>query len=258
MSCTGWTRRREPRDAGPFPGTSAATRSFPTGRARWWRCGSGFSRSTSADGAITLLADPPFDPRTHRFNETGIDPAGRLWLGEMADPLPGTDVPPRKGLLHSWTRADGLKTFEVGAYTANGFAWDARGETFMLAHTREGHVERIAFDPGRGALGERALFVRIDPAIGQPDGGAFDGEGFYWVAIHKGGRLHRYAPDGTLDRVVRLPVDNPTMPAFAGRDLDVLYLTSATHGKLAGRPHEGGLFRLQPRVRGRAATPFGS
>ena len=117
-----------------------------------------------ADGAITLLADPPFDPRTHRFNESGIDPAGRLWLGEMADPLAGTDVPPRKGLLHSWTRADGLKTFEVGAYTANGFAWDGRGDTFMLAHTREGRIEAIAFDAASGTLGDRRTFVRVDPA----------------------------------------------------------------------------------------------
>ncbi len=217
---------------------------------------SGLFEMDFARGRLTHLADPPFDPRTHRFNESGIDPAGRLWLGEMADPLPGVELPPTKGRLHSFTRAGGLVTHEIGAYTANGFAWSGDGKTFMLAHTEEGQIEAIAFDAAAGTLGLRRVFARIDPKIGQPDGATFDGEGYYWIAIHKGGRLHRYAPDGTLDRVVRFPVDNPTMPAFVGPDLDVMYVTSATHGNGDAARHEGGLFRFRPDVAGQAIAPF--
>jgi sugar lactone lactonase YvrE len=59
-----------------------------------------------------------------------------------------------------------------------------------------------------------------------------------------------------LAREVLLPIDNPTMVAFAGAGLDVLYITSATHGR-PGKPHEGGLFRFCPGVRGRPRPLFG-
>lgn len=34
-----------------------------------------------ASGGLTPVAAPPYDPKTHRFNESGCDPTGRLWLG---------------------------------------------------------------------------------------------------------------------------------------------------------------------------------
>ncbi|WP_299820627.1 SMP-30/gluconolactonase/LRE family protein [uncultured Jannaschia sp.] len=218
---------------------------------------SGIHRLDLRTNEVALLVEPPFDPRTHRFNECGIDPAGRLWLGEMFDPLPGIDAEPTSGPLHSFTLANGLVTHDVKARTANGFAWSADGTAFMLAHTNEDVIERIAFDVDAGTLGHRSVFARVDPQIGQPDGACFDAEGYYWTALHGGGRLHRYAPDGTLDRVIRLPVDDPTMPTFGGPALDVLYVTTACHGRADGDSHAGGLFRLRPGQRGRPTPPFG-
>ena len=69
--------------------------------------------------------------------------------------------------------------------------------------------------------------------------------------MHGGGCLYRYAPDGRLDRIVTLPVQNPTMMAFCGPDLCDLYVTSATHGK-PSKPHEGGIFRMHV---GRSRSP---
>ena len=200
-------------------------------------------------GETERMAEPPFDPRTHRFNESGVDPAGRLWLGTMFDPEPGVDAEPEAGPLVSWSLSEGLVIRDASALTANGFAWSADGGRFYLAHTVEGWIEAIDFDAATGALGARRRFVSVDPETGQPDGGTIDAEGFYWSAIHKGGRLHRYAPDGRLDCEVALPIRNPTMMAFAGEGLDALYVTSATHGK-EGAPHEGGLWRLDAGVRG--------
>ena len=208
-------------------------------------------------GGLTCLVDAPFDPRTHRFNETGCDPDGRLWIGTMYDPPDAYVAEPAAGPLYSFAPAEGLRRHDVRALTANGFAWSADGRGFYAADTDAGTIERRAFDAAAGRVGDAERFAAIDPSLGQPDGAALDAEGGYWCAVHGGGRLHRYTPDGRLERAVLLPVDCPTKPVFAGPELDVMYVTSATHGKADARPHEGALLRFRPGVRGAPAFAYG-
>ena len=111
-----------------------------------------------------------------------------------------------------------------------------------------------AFDPETGRLGARELFAQIPEALGLPDGAAVDSQGGYWCALHGGGRLRRYTATGAVDRDIVLPVSQPTMCAFAGEALDMLYVTSATD-KLTPeqRRHEplaGALLRLRPGKKG--------
>jgi L-arabinonolactonase len=80
------------------------------------------------------------------------------------------------------------------------------------------------------------------------------------VALWDGWAIHRYRPDGALDRVVDLPVARPTSCAFGGGDLGDLYVTSArtglTPGELEEQPHAGGVFVLRPGVGGRLPNRF--
>ncbi|NNG05402.1 MAG: SMP-30/gluconolactonase/LRE family protein, partial [Inquilinus sp.] len=70
----------------------------------------------------------------------------------------------------------------------------------------------------------------------------------------------RYAPDGRIDRIVEVPVLNPTCVAFGGPDLDTLYITTARfHAPaetLAAELAAGGLFAVRPGVRGLPDKPF--
>jgi sugar lactone lactonase YvrE len=202
-----------------------------------------------ATGELLKVCNAPFDPLTHRFNEGDCDPSGRLWLGTMFDPKPQARCVPIKGNLFSFTCGAGLVAHDNKSLLHNGFAWNREGSEFLLAHSWEGRIYACEFDIERGELGGKRVFAEVSKDLGVPDGGAFDEQGFYWSAIHGGGRLHRYAPDGRLDQAIELPVQNPTMMAFCGPELRDLYFTSATHGKL-GRPYEGGIFRLRVDVAG--------
>ena len=75
------------------------------------------------------------------------------------------------------------------------------------------------------------------------------------------GQLVRLAPDGSVDRTIQLPVTNPTCPAFGGEGLGTLYVTSHsqrfTPERLAAEPLAGGLFALDPGVRGLPEPRFG-
>ncbi len=208
-----------------------------------------------ADGGLRPLAPPPFDPALHRFNEGACDAAGRFWVGTMFDPLPGHEGhPAQPATLSTWSASDGLVPRPDAAELHNGMAWSPGGDQFYLSHSNERTVYAFPFDTESGRLGVRRTYLQIPEGVGIPDGAAVDEEGAYWCALHGGGRLRRYAPDGTLLREVALPVSQPTMCAFGGPDLRTLFVSSAADQlgpeERARQPHAGGLFQLDPGVRG--------
>jgi sugar lactone lactonase YvrE len=205
-------------------------------------------------GAETRVAPPPFDPALFRFNEGACDSSGRFWLGVMFDPVPGVRAEPRQFALQSFTFAGGLRAEPDATELHNGMAWSPDERTFYLSHTKRHAVFAVPFAAGRGMLGAPRLFAELPSELGVPDGAAVDAEGCYWCAVHGASRLHRYRPDGRLNRTIELPVSQPTMCAFAGPALDRLVVTSASQGltndQRRQQPHAGGLFCLQPGVQG--------
>ncbi len=206
----------------------------------------GLFRLDLNSGALRLLTPPPFDPSLFRFNEGACDANGRFWIGVMFDPLKGS-ASEQPGRLHSFTFAEGLREEPDAAELHNGMAWSGDGETFFLSHSNSGEI--FAFDyKENGALSNRRVFATVPAGLGIPDGAAIDTDGGYWSALHGGGKLRRFHPDGSPDRDIDLPVSQPTMPAFAGKDLATLYVTSASdrmsEEAKAREPHAGALLRL--------------
>ena len=137
-------------------------------------------------------------------------------------------------------------------------AWSGDGKTFYLSHSNSGEIIAFDYEENGGAISNRRVFATVPAELGIPDGAAIDTEGGYWSALHGGGKLRRFHPDGSVDRDIDLPVSQPTMPAFAGEDLATLYVTSASdhmsEGARAREPHAGGLFRLDAGSRGVARS----
>ena len=217
----------------------------------------GLFRLDLDSGALHLLAPPPFDQTLFRFNEGACDASGRFWIGVMFDPLRSAST--QLGRLHSFTFAEGLRNEPDTAELHNGMAWSGDGKTFYLSHSKSGEIIAFDYEENGGSISNRRVFATIPAELGIPDGAAIDTEGGYWSALHGGGKLRRFHPDGSVDRDIDLPVSQPTMPAFADEDLATLYVTSASdhmsEGARAREPHAGGLFRLDAGSRG-VARPF--
>jgi sugar lactone lactonase YvrE len=150
----------------------------------------------------------------------------------------------------------------TGVTLSNGLDWSPDATRLYYVDSTTQRIDAIDFDLDRGRLGTRRPFAPIDPGDGLPDGLCVDADGGVWLCLYGGGALRRYRPDGTLDEELRLPVTNPTCPAFAGPDLDELYVTSARHRltpeQLEAEPLAGSLLRLRPGVRGREPQRFGA
>ncbi|MEU5217011.1 SMP-30/gluconolactonase/LRE family protein [Streptomyces sp. NPDC020807] len=203
--------------------------------------------------AVELAALPPSaDGRPRRMNDAGVDPAGRLLAGTMA-----YDETPGAGALY---RLDGeaLTPLLPSVGISNGLGWSPDGTRLYYADSLTGRVDVFAYDVGTGELRDRTPFAALERGV--PDGLTVDSEGRVWVASWGGGEVLAHAPDGSLHARVEVPAAHVTSCAFAGPDLDVLVITTATAGLDAAarraQPDAGRLFACRPGATGLPAARY--
>ena len=183
-----------------------------------------------------------------RFNDGRCDRQGRLWAGTLQmNAVSGT----RAGALYRYDTQ--LQRVLEGLNTPNGLAFSPDGHTMYLSdsHPSIQVVWAFDYDIDSGTPHNRRLFIDMKQHPGRPDGAAIDAEGCYWICGIDAGLIHRFTPTGQLDRSLAVPVKKPTMCAFGGRNLDTLFVTSIRPaGDLSDQPLAGGVFALDPGVRG--------
>jgi L-arabinonolactonase len=143
---------------------------------------------------------------------------------------------------------------------ANGICFSPDGSVMYFADTPARTIWAFDYDVDAGTPSNRRVLVDMRDQPGRPDGSCVDADGFIWNAQWNGHRVVRYAPDGRVDRVVPVPVLNPTCVAFGGSDLGTLYITTARYlmsaDQLAAEPMSGGLFCDVPGMKGLPEVKF--
>lgn len=215
---------------------------------------SGFAFFEPLTEEFRWIARPEATNGRNRFNDGKCDSSGRFWAGTMDDA--GTEY---TGSLYRLDSDLTVHRMEDGLGIPNSLAWSPDDRTFYFADTLDGRIYAYDYDAPSGAISRKRLFVSTsDP--GSPDGSAIDSEGYLWNAEWDGWRIVRYAPDGSVDRVITLPVQKPTSCAFGGPDLRRLYVTSArwdlAPSDLAAQPWAGGVLVMQVDVAGLPAARF--
>ncbi|WP_030314070.1 SMP-30/gluconolactonase/LRE family protein [Streptomyces flavochromogenes] len=192
------------------------------------------------------------DGLPRRMNDAAVDPAGRLLAGTMA-----YDESPGAGALYRLDR-DGLTTLLESVTISNGLGWSPDGTLLYYADSPTGRVDVFAYDVATGTLSDRRPFAVLDRGV--PDGLTVDAEGRVWVAVWGGGEVLAFTPEGTLHARVEVPASHVTSCAFAGPDLDVLVITTATEGlpgpRRRAEPDAGRLFVCRPGGRGLPSVPY--
>jgi sugar lactone lactonase YvrE len=237
-----------------LPCRASAGAAFADGSGLLISAEDGLWRFNPATGArVQAEPEPRFDTG-FRSNDGKADPAGGFWWSTMDD-----DGGKRPGSVY---RFDGMASHRMfgGIHIANSLAFSPDGRTGYVSDSARKIIWRFDVDLANNWAGERVVFAQVSDAGADPDGAAMDAEGFLWVAIWGGSRVDRYAPDGTVDRSLAMPVTQPSCPAFGGPDLDTLYITSAWDGlsdeARAAQPLAGGLFAAKVGVRGLAIPPI--
>ncbi len=208
------------------------------------------------DGTLERkVAEAPYDPAHHRFNDGRCDRQGRFFAGTMNEK--------RDADTAALVRLD--PDFRVapvfGAMTiSNGLAWSPDGRTMYHTDTPTLVIDAYDFDTAAGMPANKRVFARFTAETDRPDGGAVDSEGCYWTALYRGGKVVRIAPSGKVLAEFPVPAMCPTMCALGGADLRTLYVTSArqlrTDDELARLPQSGGIFAMTVAAPGLAEPAF--
>jgi sugar lactone lactonase YvrE len=186
-----------------------------------------------------------------RFNDGRCDRQGRFWAGSMLmDMQQGASV----GALYRLDGEDRLHLQHSGMIVPNGLAFSPDGRRMYLSdsHPQVQKIWAFDYDIDSATPYNQQLFVDMHGYPGRPDGAAIDQDGCYWICGNDAGQIHRFTPDGRLDRSLSVPVKKPAMCAFGGPRLDTLYVTSIrpADSDLRDQPLAGGVFALNPDTRG--------
>jgi sugar lactone lactonase YvrE len=196
------------------------------------------------------IMDPLHDRAGIRFNDAAVDSRGRFWVGT----LNSTNEKAPDGELFCVGGDGSFRLMDSNITVANGMGWSPDHTIMYFTDSFRYCIYAYDFDLASGSIKNRRIFVQNPSDKGIPDGMTVDSEGYVWSAFWGGWRVVRYSPDGKIDREYRLPVPNATSCAFGGKNLDELYITTASLGLTAkekeASPQSGDLFRLRAGIKG--------
>ena len=203
----------------------------------------GIYRISLKGGAPEPIHVPDPVDREVRFNDGKVDRQGRFVCGTM-----GIHANPVGELIR--VAADGApEVLATGIRISNSICFSPSGDTIYFADSLVRSIRAYDYAPGRHPLTNPRVHIDTAQYRTGPDGATVDAEGFLWVALINAGKIGRFAPDGTLDRLVDAPVDMPTCVGFGGPEMATLYMTSikdSGSGRAISRhPHGGYLFALE-------------
>ena len=203
-----------------------------------------FEPSAEGEAQFVMLSTmPEAELATNRFNDGRVDRAGRFVVGTMDN---GEKA--RTGSLY---RIDALTAVSaphtlwgnVGIPNASCFSPDGRygywADSWKPVLYR---YETSSPTETRGEFG-------VVEGPGGPDGACVDAQGHIWLCVWGGSKLIRYRPDGTIERIIPLPVERATCPTFGGDDYGTLFITTARNGfteeQSAAQPLAGSVLAIE-------------
>jgi len=186
-------------------------------------------------GELELIVDPEPDKPNNRINDGKVDKRGRFIAGSMDTMEEGPN-----GALYRLDPDLTLHKLDSDIIVSNGPCWSPDGKIFYFADSWSGEIWAYDYDLETGNVSNRRTFTKIDTSRGgAADGATVDAEGFLWSAQVYDGKVIRYAPDGSVDRVIEMPVKKVTSCMFGGPNLDILYITSMAKPPLPRFPGDG-------------------
>ena len=215
---------------------------------------SGFEYIDLDSNILTPIIDPEFDKKQNRFNDGKCDAFGRYFAGTMDN-----NEKEITGSLYCYD-SNSVNRVEKNLFISNGLGWSPDSTKFYLTDSPKRVIYIYDYDLKQGLLSNKKVFARVDEKNGYPDGLCVDTNGYIWSAHWNGWQITRYSPDGFIDNIYDLPVPKVTSCNFGGKDLNTLFITTASFGlsksELKASPLSGYTFTLDTDTKGQKPNIF--
>lgn len=189
-----------------------------------------------------------------RSNDARVHPSGAFWLGTM-----GIHAEDNAGAIYHYFGGV-LTTLYRDITIPNAICFAPDGTKAYFTDTVKAQLMVVSCDPQTGLPTEEPkVFYDHSGGLGGLDGAVIDAHGRLINARWGASAVDFYAPDGERIASIEVPVKQPSCPAFFGKGLNRLAVTSAWQGMdetarledpLAGQLIEVTLPPLDPPLQG--------
>ena len=192
-----------------------------------------------------------------RFNDGRCDSQGRFWVSTMCMDMAAAK---QVGAVYCLDENGlGMPKAE-GLITPNGMAFSPDGATYYLSdsHPTVQKIWAFDFDGVDASITNGREFVDMTTYPGRPDGAAVDTVGNYWICANDAGKIHKFSHQGELLRSLDVPVSKPSMCAFGGPEMNILFVTSIQPAVAVGNEAglSGAVFSVELDVKGQVEPCF--
>ena len=177
-----------------------------------------------------LATSPDLDDKV-QLADGKVDRRGRFIVGSSDRGM----KQPRGKLYVLDPGATALRIIDTDIHLSNGPCWSLDDRTFYHADSIRKQIYAYDYDIESGTVSNRRHFASTEDLGGIPDGATVDAEDHVWSAICEGSKLVRFRPDGSIERIIHMPLKLPGSVMFGGPQLDRLYVPTLSPAFL-GRP----------------------
>ena len=187
-----------------------------------------------------------------RSNDGGSDAYGRFWLGTMQNNFDkdGNAIPIKDniGKLYKIDIDKSISLVEENLGIPNTFVWSPDNKYFYFTDTLNGTIISYNFELESGELSNKKELANFNR--GYPDGSTIDTDGCIWNCRWGGSCIVRFTPNGQVDQIIEMPVENITNCIFGGKDMKTLFVTTASNEGKNKNELDGSLFSINLNYQG--------
>ena len=187
-----------------------------------------------------------------RSNDGASDALGRFWFGTMQNNFDknGNGIPLKEniGKLYKVDTNKKISVIEEDLGIPNTFVWSPDNKNFYFTDTLNGTILSYSFELESGELSNKKFFATFDR--GHPDGSTIDTDGCIWNCRWGGSCIVRFTPNGQVDQIIEMPVENITNCIFGGKDMKTLIVTTASNEGKNKNELYGSLFSINLNYQG--------
>ena len=187
-----------------------------------------------------------------RSNDGASDALGRFWFGTMQNNFDknGNGIPIKEniGKLYKVDTNKKISIIEEGLGIPNTFIWSPDNNNFYFSDTLNGTILSYNFELESGEISNKKELANFNR--GHPDGSTIDTDGCIWNCRWGGSCIVRFTPNGQVDQVIEMPVENITNCIFGGKDMKTLFVTTASNEGKNKNEWDGNLFSINLNYQG--------